>query len=149
MKVRELGHATLRVADIARSAAFYRDLLGMPEVGRLWGGKGVMLSTGRTHHELLLIESGPARPTPTERGLGLDHLGLKIGDTLDELKQARAELERAGVPVIGASDHGVSLSLYVLDPDGNQLDLYVDVHPQVWRDDPSAVAVMPRPLELD
>ncbi|HWP35636.1 MAG TPA: VOC family protein [Thermodesulfobacteriota bacterium] len=157
MKVKELGHATLWVSDIGRSVAFYRDLLGLPEVGRLWGGRGVMFSTGRTHHELLLIESRlPAagqRPDPAaglqQRPPGLDHLGFKIGDSLEELKAAKAELEAAGVPIVGMADHGVSLSLYVLDPDGNQLDLYVDVHPQVWRQNPAAVAVPPKPLRLD
>lgn len=150
MKVKELGHATLRVADLSRSVAFYRDLLGLPEVGRLWSGRGVMLSTGRTHHELLLIETGGDSGRGERRqGPGLDHLGFKVGDSLGELKQAKAELEGAGVPIVGMSDHGVSLSLYVLDPDGNQIDLYVDVHPQTWRENPAAAAVQPKPLTLD
>jgi catechol 2,3-dioxygenase len=153
MKVQELGHATMRVASLARSVPFYRDLLGLPEVGRLWGGKAVMFSTGRTHHELLLIESGPgggARERgPGPDGPGLDHLGFKIGDSLEELREAKRDLEQAGVPIVGSGDHGVSLSLYVLDPDGNQLDLYVDVHPQIWRKEPSAVAVAPKRLDLD
>ncbi len=148
MRVRELGHATLRVADLERSVAFYRDLLGLPEVGRLWDGRAVMFSTGRTHHELLLIETGGGG-TARASGPGLDHLGFKIGDSLEELVRAKAELEAAGVPIVGMSDHGVSLSLYVLDPDGVQLDLYVDVHPQTWRENPAAVAVPPKPLRLD
>lgn len=149
MRVRELGHATLKVADLERSVAFYRDLLGLPEVGRLWGGRAVMFSTGRTHHELLLIETRESGGVARQPGLGLDHLGFKIGDSLEELAQAKTELEAAGVPIIGMSDHGVSLSLYVLDPDGVQLDLYVDVHPQTWRENPAAVAVQPKPLRLD
>ena len=71
--------------------------------------------------------------------MGLYHLGLKVGETDDELRAALAELQAEGVTVVGASDHTVTHSLYIQDPDGNELELYIDVQPEVWRDDPSAV----------
>ena len=76
------------------------------------------------------------------------HLGLKIGTSDDELREALVELRAAAVPVMGMSDHTVTHSLYVADPDGNEIELYIDVQPEIWRDDPTAVAAPTRPLRL-
>ncbi len=152
MTVQELGHLVLYVRDVRRSAAFYRDVLGwrqvMPEPGEEPGGAAAF-SSGRTHHELLLIEVGAdATPIPAGRRVGLYHFGLKVGDGDDELRQALARVEAAGVTVVGASDHTVTHSLYILDPDGNELELYVDVPGVDWRSDPSLFAAPIRPLAL-
>jgi catechol-2,3-dioxygenase len=78
----------------------------------------------------------------------LYHFGLKIGDSDDELREALAALEAADVPVVGASDHTVTHSLYITDPDGNEIELYVDVPGVDWRSNPSLVAAPIRPLTL-
>jgi catechol 2,3-dioxygenase len=52
------------------------------------------------------------------------------------------------VKIIGATDHGVTHSLYIMDPDGNEIELYIDVQPEIWRDDPQAILAPPRPLRL-
>ena len=65
---------------------------------------------------------------------------LKIGDDLDTLRAAKAQLEQCGVPIQWIGDHTVSQSIYVADPDGNNVELYVDADPAIWRDDPAAVA---------
>src|SRR5205823_10177067 len=101
MKAQYLGHVVFYVEDLDRSLAFYRDLLGVREVGRTFGGKAAALTSGRTHHELLLIEGGPAPGHPAGPHRGLYHIGIKVGDSLDELRRAKAELERAGVPIGG------------------------------------------------
>ena len=94
-------------------------------------------SSGRTHHELLLIEVGAdAQPIPAGRRVGLYHFGLKVGDTDDELRAALARVEAAGVTVVGSSDHGVTHSLYILDPDGDDIELYINVAGVEWRADP-------------
>ena len=148
MKAQYLGHVVFYVEDLASSLRFYRDLLGFREVGRTFGGKAAALTSGRTHHELLLIEVGPASRPPTGPHLGLYHIGIKIGDSLDELRQAKAELERAGVPIGGMSDHTVSQSLYLQDPDGNEVELYVDADPSIWDRDPAAVLTPTKTLRL-
>jgi catechol 2,3-dioxygenase len=150
MEIKELGHLVLYVRDLHTSAAFYRDVLGWREVlPEVPGMPAVAFSSGRTHHELLLIEVGPdAAPIPPGRHVGLYHLGLKVGETDDELRAALADLDRAGVTVVGASDHTVTHSLYILDPDGNELELYIDVQPEVWRDDPAAVMAPIKPLRI-
>ena len=148
MEVKELGHVVLYVSDLERSRNFYGGVLGWREVGSL-GDRAAVYSSGRSHHELLLIEVGPdAQPIPEGRRLGMYHFGLKIGESDDELRAALAELESAGVPVLGSSDHGVTHSVYIADPDGNEIELYIDVQPERWRDDPSAVIAPIKPLAL-
>jgi len=147
MKVKYLGHVALYVRDIERSLEFYRDLAGFEEVGRLFGGKAAALTSGRTHHELLLLEIGASAPVIPQKQPGLYHLGFKIGDSLEELKAARKDLEDKGVSIEGQSDHVVSQSLYVKDPDGNDVEFYVDADPEIWKNDPSAVLNV-KPLSL-
>jgi catechol 2,3-dioxygenase len=108
----------------------------------------VALTSGRTHHELLLIEVGEVPGPPTGRHVGLYHVGIKIGDSLDDLRAAKAELERSGIPIDSMSDHTVSQSLYLKDPDGNEIELYVDADPAMWRDRPELVLSPIRPLIL-
>ncbi len=148
MKAQYLGHVVFYVRDLDRSLAFYRDLLGFREVGRTFGGAAAALTSGRTHHELLLIEVGQAPGPLSGRRLGLYHIGIKIGDSLDALRAAKADLERAGIAIQGMSDHKVSQSLYLADPDGNEVELYVDADPAIWKDDPQAVVSPVQPLRL-
>jgi catechol 2,3-dioxygenase len=148
VKAHYLGHVVWYVKDLDRSLRFYRDLLGFREVGRTFGGRAAALTSGRTHHELLLIEVGEAPGPPSGRHIGLYHIGIKIGDSLEDLRVAKAELERSGVTVDGMSDHTVSQSLYLKDPDGNEIELYVDADPSTWRDRPELVLSPIRPLIL-
>ena len=150
MHVKELGHIVLYVRDLGRSAAFYGDLLGWRRISP--DGlpfPAAAFSSGRTHHELLLIEVGPdAKPVQAGHRVGLYHIGLKIGDSDDELRDALEQLRKAGTPVVGMSDHTVSHSLYVLDPDGNEVELFIDVPGVDWKSDPEAVMAPVRPLAL-
>ena len=150
MPVKELGHAVLYVHNIERSRAFYGDILGWKEITPSDAGLPIAaFSGGRTHHELLLIEVGEdAQPLPHGRHVGLYHLGIKVGDTDDELRETLDRVEKAGVRVVGLSDHTVSHSLYVLDPDGNELELYIDVPGVDWKSDPALAMAPTRPLHL-
>jgi len=148
MKAHYLGHVVFFVKDLNRSLAFYRDLLGFHEVGRAFGGAAAALTSGRTHHELLLIEVGDVPSPPSGQRLGLYHIGIKIGDSLEDLRSAKAELERADITITGMSDHTVSQSLYLADPDGNEVELYVDADPEIWKKNPAAVLAPIKPLRL-
>jgi catechol 2,3-dioxygenase len=151
MEIKELGHVVLFVRNLERSAHFYRDVLGFPalETPARMRGQAMAFSTGRTHHEMLLIEVGENAPHPG-RGhrAGLYHLGFKIGDRDEDLVEALKTLEAAGVPVSGMSDHTVTHSLYLADPDGNEIELYVDVPGIDWANDPALIAAPIRPLRL-
>ena len=148
MKGDYLCHVIFYVQDLERSLAFYRDLLGFKEVGRIFDGKAAALTSGRTHHELLLIEVGDAPGPPPGRRRGLYHIGIKVGDSLDELRTAKKELEQAEVAITGMSDHTVSQSLYLADPDGNEIELYVDADEAIWKNNPAAVLAPIKPLHL-
>ena len=152
MKVRELGHLVLYVRDLARSVDFYRDVLGwrqvLPGPGEAPVG-AAGFSSGRTHHELLLIEVGAdATPIPPGRRVGMYHFGLNVGETDDDLRAALAAVREAGATVVGSADHTVTHSLYILDPDGNEIELYVDVPEVDWESDPTLVGAPVRPLRL-
>lgn len=155
MQVKELGHLVLYVRDLERSSRFYGEVLGwrsiLPEddEGLPFPAAAFAAPSGRTHHELLLIEVGAdAAALPEGRRVGLYHFGLRIGDSDDDLRTAIEELRAAGVTIVGASDHTVTHSLYVLDPDENQVELYVDVPGVDWRSDPSLIAAPIKPLRL-
>jgi catechol 2,3-dioxygenase len=148
MKAHYLGHVVFYVKDLERSLGFYRDLLGFREVGRIFNGMAAALTSGRTHHELLLIQVGDAPGPSSGRRRGLYHIGIKVGDSLDELRAAKRELETAGSAIDGMSDHTVSQSLYLKDPDGNEVELYVDADDSIWRNDPAAVVSPIKALNL-
>ncbi|HZD79194.1 MAG TPA: VOC family protein [Actinomycetota bacterium] len=148
--VRELGHVVLYVRDLSRSVTFYRDVLGWRQVvgAETVGMPVAMFSGGRTHHELLLIEVGEgATPIPAGRRVGLYHFGLKVGDTDEELRTMLTRLVDAGLQLTGTADHGMTHSLYLADPDGNEIELYVDVPGADWND-PEVLMSRPRPLRL-
>ena len=152
MEVKELGHLVLYVRDASESARFYRDVLGwrqvMPSAGEQVAGAAAF-SSGRTHHELLLIEVGPrAAGVPEGRRVGLYHFGLKVGDSDDELREAISSLTDAGVTIVGTADHTVTHSVYLLDPDGNEIEIYIDVAGVDWVHDGSLIASPTRPLAI-
>lgn len=146
MKIQGVGHVVLTVRDLERAARFYRDILGLKEVGRL-ADRMVFFSAGTNHHDLAVLHVGPDAPEAPRGGVGLYHVALKIGNSLEELRAAKAHLEAHGVPILSVSDHQVSQSIYLEDPDGNGLELFVDADPRVWQENPAAVATV-RPLAL-
>jgi catechol-2,3-dioxygenase len=154
MKIRELGHVVLYVSDVKLIADFYKDTLGFNEIHR--DTHTALFSSGRTHHELLLIEIGGVTKNINnlEEGtnkipeIGLYHIGFKIGDTDEELKDAIKELKEKGVNITGSANHHVTHSLYITDPDGNELELYVDVD-ESWKNDKSKIIKRPERLELN
>lgn len=149
MKANGLYHAVLYVDNLQRSVAFYRDLLGFVPIGEAFGGRAAAFRGGdhRTHHELLLIEVGDAPHPGQGRRQGLYHLGIKVGDSLQDLADAKQELLDAGVRFVGESDHGVTWSLYILDPDGNELELYCDNPAIDWKANPDAVMAPIRAID--
>ncbi len=145
--IQRLGHVVLNVRDLERSVAFYRDILGLQEVGRYRGCMAFFSATGENHHDLAVLEIGPDAHQPGHHTVGLCHLALKIGDRLDELRAAKAHLESSGVTICRVENHLVSRSIYFTDPDGNEIELYVDDDPRIWKENPSAVATV-EPFEI-
>jgi catechol 2,3-dioxygenase len=144
MKIQALGHVVLKVRNQERAEAFYGGILGMPIVARFGPMNMTFFSFGN-HHDFAVAAVGDGAAAPEEAGVGLAHVAFKIGDEVADLKDAKAELEKAGIAVV-AADHGVSKSLYFRDPDGNHVELYVD-QSDSWRRDPQTVAAY-TPLAL-
>src|SRR5213595_3826122 len=134
MEVKELGHVVLYVRNLERSRTFYRDALGWHAIA---GSEGAVaaFSSGRTHHELLLIQVGEdATPIPEGRRVGMYHFGLKVGETDAELREARDQLVAAGARLVGTADHTVTHSFYFKDQTAYEIELYIDVQPAVWKE---------------
>ena len=149
MKAKFLGHVVFYVKDIEKSLDFYNKLIGFKIVGSFNKPfKATALSSGRTHHELLLIEVGQAPKPSKGNRLGLYHIGIKVGDSLNELSLVKKELLNARVNITGMSDHTVSQSIYIEDPDGNEVELYVDDNSINWKEEPELVMSPIKPLYL-
>jgi catechol 2,3-dioxygenase len=144
-----LGHIVYYVRDLERSLAFYREVVGLELVGRIFAGRAAMLTGGSTHHELLLIEVGDADGPLLGRRVGLYHAGWKIGDSIDQLQDCYRRIDELGYAIDGLSDHTISQSIYLRDPDGNEVELYVDNPDCDWRNDQRWMQAPVRPLQLD
>lgn len=144
-----IGHVHLKVADLERALRFYRDVLGF-ELTQRYGNAAAFLSAGGYHHHIGLNtwESAGGKPPPSG-STGLYHLAIAY-PTRAELADAMRRLMRAGIPLDGASDHGVSEALYLRDPDGNGVELYWDRPREQWpRTSTGDLAMVTEPLNID
>ena len=152
MGVTELGHVVLYVENAERSARFYRDVLGwrqiMPDPGAPVGRCRRVLRWADPPRAPPDRGRPGATPIPPGRRIGMYHFGLRVGDTDEELKAALERVVQSGGTVLGSSDHTVTHSVYVTDPDGNEVELYIDVQGVDWRNDPKAFAAPTKPLRL-
>jgi catechol 2,3-dioxygenase len=146
----DIGHVHLKVADLDRAIAFYRDVLGFDLMQRM-GDQAAFLSAGGYHHHIGLNtwESKGGSPPPPG-STGLFHVAIRY-PTRTALADALKRLVEHSVPLSGASDHGVSEALYLHDPDGNGIELYRDRPREEWpmAADGKGVAMVSIPLDLE
>lgn len=144
----DVGHVHLKVADLERALAFYRDVLGFELVTR-YGSQAAFVSAGGYHHHIGLNtwESRGGTPPPPGHS-GLYHVAIRY-PTRPALAAAVRRVLDAGVRLHGASDHGVSEAVYLADPDDNGLELYWDRPREQWPHTPEgAIAMRTDPLDL-
>lgn len=144
-----IGHVHLKVSDLERSLGFWRDVLGF-ELTQRYGRGAAFLSAGGYHHHvgLNVWESAGGSPPPAGT-TGLFHVAI-LYPTRSLLADALRRVLAAGVPLDGASDHGVSEALYLRDPDENGVELYWDRPREQWpRDADGNVAMFTRALNLN
>ncbi len=144
----ELAHVVFYVRDLQQSLHFYQDMLQLQLKGRIFNNRAAVLTGGRSHHELLLIESDASEGPLTGHRIGLYHVGWKIGEDLEQLRAMQQRIEDFGYRIDGTSDHGISKSLYLRDPDGNEVELFVDDPEFDWQQDDSWMQAPVRPLKL-
>jgi catechol 2,3-dioxygenase len=145
----DIGHVHLKVADIERALGFYHDALGFDVMVRM-GDSAAFLSAGGYHHHIGLNtwESKGGSPPPPGT-TGLYHVALRYPSRAALATALRRVLD-AGIPLEGASDHGVSEAIYLRDPDGNGIELYRDRPREQWPKTPEGEFTMvTRPLDLD
>ncbi|MDP9468568.1 MAG: VOC family protein [Chloroflexota bacterium] len=141
-----IGHVVLKVRDLDRSLAFYRDLLGFQVVCEL-SNVMIFLSTGgENHHDLALLRVGQQAPSPVPAAVGLYHVAIQLADW-ESVRGAHTLLGERGL-LKGAVDHGVSRSLYTTDPDGNEIELYCDAPRSEWEGRVDEVMTV-KPLVID
>ena len=143
-----LGHVVFYVRDLDRSVKFYTRAVGLGLSGTIFNGRAALLSGGSTHHELLLIQASEAEGPLQGKRIGLYHVGWKVGNSVRELMAIYNRLNELGYPVDGLSDHTVSKSIYLRDPDGNEVELYVDNPAYDWRNDDSWMEAPVKPLNI-
>lgn len=129
MRVTELGHVSLFVRDLDTSLAFYRDLLGLRETGRGKGGRIAFLSAGAHHHDLSLEVARTAGAIPAKGTPGLYHIAFCVGRSREDLEAARSESVARGLVPFGEQADGRTPCFCVRDPDGHEVELYVEVGP--------------------
>ncbi len=144
MDIKSLGHVVVKVRDRDRAEAFYNGVLGLPIAARYDERDMTFFSLGN-HHDFAIRAVGEDAPAPDRDGIGLLHVAFNIGADVADLKSAKQALEAAGVKV-RSIDHEITQSIYFNDPDGNGLEVYVDVS-DAWRDDPDLIA-QNKPLDL-
>jgi len=143
----DIGHVHLKVADLERAVAFYRDVIGFEVTARVPGA--AFLSAGGYHHHIgLNTWASQGGSPPPARSTGLYHMAIRY-PSRRALANALRRLTGAGVPLDGAADHGVSEALYLHDPDGNGLELYRDRPREEWPQGPDgAFLIVTEPLDL-
>ena len=126
-----IGHVHLKVSDVDRAIAFYRDNFGFDVMSR-YGAQAAFLSAGGYHHHLGLNTWESFGGSPPQQGsTGLYHFAI-LYPNRKELARALKRLIDHGVPIDGASDHGVSEAIYLHDPDGNGIEIYRDRPRDEW-----------------
>jgi catechol-2,3-dioxygenase len=147
--VTRLNHAVLFVRDADVAADFYHRVFGFVELERPAGMRAAFMRApgGENHHDLGLFEVGAAAPRPSRGSVGLYHLAWEV-PTIEDLARAAEALREAGA-LSGASDHGVSKSLYGRDPDGNEFEIMWSVPREAWGDYETQAVVQPLDLEAE
>ena len=144
VKPRQLGHVVLRVRDVERSKGFYTDVLGL-HVTFESPGSMVFMSAGESSHELALMALGPDAPGPDNSRVGMYHFAWEM-ESFEDLRGLKRELDEKGVEIVGIGDHGISMGVYFLDPDGNEMEAYYELPKGKWPKDGDLFGSTPFPL---
>jgi catechol 2,3-dioxygenase len=143
----DIGHVHLRVSDLDRAVSFYRDALGF-ELQTTYPGAAFMSAGGYHHHIGLNVWQSEGGAPPPPGTTGLFHFAIRY-PTRAALARALKRLVDRGVPIGGASDHGVSEALYLSDPDGNGIELYWDRPREEWpQNDDGSLRMYTEPLDV-
>jgi catechol 2,3-dioxygenase len=142
MRVQSLGHVVLKVQSIERSEAFYSQILGIPVISRISHPVQMTFFSLGNHHDLAIIAVGENAPTPDPTATGLAHVAFKIGDADEQFSSMKAVLDAGDVPILYEADRAFTKSVHLLDPDGNEVELYIDTS-DAWKTDLPSLTTVP------
>jgi catechol-2,3-dioxygenase len=138
MQVQSLGHVVLKVQNRERSEHFYSDVLGIPVISRISEPARMSFFSLGNHHDFAVVEVGDQAPAPDPLATGLAHVAFKLAGSIEELRSVRTDLESAGTTILYVADRAYTRSLHLQDPDGNEVELYIDTSDE-WKADLPAV----------
>jgi catechol 2,3-dioxygenase len=138
-------HAVLKVRDLDKCKAFYCGVLGM-KVGKEDPERGMFLRFGDYHHDIALFKVGPDADPPKQNQVGLAHVALVV-DSLDTVKLWYERCKAMGVDIDHTTDHNITSSLYIKDPEGNTLEIYCDNNAYDWREE--GMGFMAKPFDFE
>jgi len=142
----ELGHLVLNVKSLDVSVPFYCNVLGMRlrRRGKVNGKQMAFLSFGSKDHDIGLLEVGASAHPQDDTRAGLRHVAFRIGDRIEQLRAFKKHLDVLGITPRRTSEHRTSWSIYMQDPDGIELEVYVDSETPVWDADGEVEAINPQ-----
>lgn len=144
----KLNHAVLKVKDLDRSVAFYRDMFGFSEIARAGGQMAFMRAAGSdNHHDLGFLALGPRATDAPDNAVGLFHLAWEV-PTIDDLAATRKKLIQIGA-ITGESDHGATKSVYGTDPDGHEFEVMWLVPREHWGEYEKQAPTLPLDIEAE
>ena len=123
-KITNIGHAVLRVSDIGAAVDFYHGVLGLELIEQDARGASFAIGARKAYHDFRVFK--PREEEASRGTLGLAHIALRLDGDLEELRLFYQHVVEHGVPVTALRDHGPLCSVYVTDPDGNEMEVYVD-----------------------
>jgi catechol 2,3-dioxygenase len=126
-----LGHVNIYVRDAERSKKWYEDLLGLHTYEYRPGWAAFMSADREQSHEVALMQLGPEAPLQRKGQVGLNHMAWRL-ETLDDLKEFYHRIKAQNVPIDHIADHGISLGIYLRDPDGNGVEVYYEMPRAEW-----------------
>lgn len=138
-------HVVLKVRDLEKAKQFYCGVLGM-KIGKEDPERGMFLRFNDYHHDIAIFRTGPDADLPKENQVGLAHVALLV-DSLETVKAWYDRCKALGVPIVGTTDHAITNSMYIKDPEGNVLEIYCDVTEYDWRT--LGMGFMARRLDLE
>ena len=123
---KKVGHVVLKARDLEQMEKFYTEVLGFEVVARLQRPRGVFFTLGEQHHDLAVLQVPPESEAPKENQMGLHHVALQVG-SFEELRECYRTLKAHNVTITSTTDHGITKSIYFLDPEGNRFEVYCDI----------------------
>ncbi len=147
MSIQRVGHVVLKVRDLEKAKDFYVGVLGM-KIGNYHPERGMFLRFGDYHHDITIFKTGDDAAPPTENQVGLVHVAL-ITDGVASVRDYYDRCKAAGVEIVGMTNHAITNSLYVKDPEGNTIEIYAGVPTEEydWRE--QGMGFIQRPFDIE